>query len=364
MPRTLPRILVVGAGPTGLTAALELARRGLRPRIIDRDEGPTPLSKAVGISPHSLDLLHPSGVADTLLSEGIRVRGAQVRYHGRRIGAVDFGPLPHRYNFLLSLPQSQTETVMARALAGLGVTVEWGVRLTDLTIAGQGASVALEGPRGRETADFDLIFGADGVHSRVREAAGIAFEGYDHRRQWSIADVEIGDWPHSPDLAQVFFHPDGDVGFIIPIGEGRFRAVSNTPDAMARIHGDFRVDRVLRTDLFPLPIRQASTYRKGPVFLGGDAAHVHSPLGARGMNLGIEDAAAFARRVMDDDLAGYCDERRPVGRRWIRLSEGALAVAQARSPLVIAGRNLAIRLAGWFPVLLRPALERVAGLKE
>lgn len=359
-----PGVLIVGAGPTGLTAAVELARRGLRPRIIDRDEGPTPLSKAVGISPRSLDLLHPSGVADTLLSEGIRVRGAQVRYQGRRIGAVDFGPLPHRYNFLLSLPQSRTERVMARSLADLGVTVEWGVELVDLSLPGEGVSVVLEGQGERRSVDFDLVFGADGAHSRVREAVGIAFEGFEHRRQWSIADVEIGDWPHPADLAQVFFHPDGDVGFIIPIDDRRFRAVSNTSDAMARIPGDYHVDRLLRSDVFALPIRQAATYQQGPVFLGGDAAHVHSPIGARGMNLGIEDAAAFARRLIDGELAGYSAERRPVGRRWITLSERALAAAQARSALAIAVRNLVIRLAGWFPVLLRPALERVAGLKE
>ncbi|MBI1406086.1 MAG: NAD(P)-binding protein [Caulobacter sp.] len=364
MSQVLPSILIVGAGPTGLTAAVELARLGFRPRVIDQDDGPTPLSKAVGISPRSLDLLGPSGVAEALLAEGIRVKGGQVHYEGRRIGAVDFGALAHRYNFLLSLPQSRTETVMDRSLAGSGVAVEWGVRLIDLDLGSDRIAAVTEGRSGRQTTGFDYVFGADGVHSRVRQAAGLAFDGYDHRRRWSIADVQISNWAHAPDQAQVFFHASGDVGFIIPVGEGRFRAVSNTPEAMARIPGDYRIDRLLRSDIFALPVRQASSYQSGRVFLGGDAAHVHSPIGARGMNLGIEDAAAFARRLAGNALDGYSAERRPVGRRWIRLSERALSAAQAHHPLAITARNLAIRLATAFPGLLTPALERVAGLKE
>src|SRR5690606_22988541 len=109
-------ILIVGAGPTGLTAAVELARHGIVPRIIDRDDAPTPLSKAVGISSHSLDLLEPSGVTARLLNAGIRIRRGHVHYGTRELGVVRFDVLHHRFNFLLSLPQSETETLMADVL--------------------------------------------------------------------------------------------------------------------------------------------------------------------------------------------------------------------------------------------------------
>lgn len=176
--------------------------------------------------------------------------------------------------------------------------------------------------------------------------------------------MEVADWPYEPGSVQLFLHDGGGVGFTIPIGKDRFRAVSNTQDAMARIPGQYHIARVLRTDTFHIPARQATVYQQGNVFLGGDAAHVHSPVGARGMNLGIEDAASFARRFADGTLGGYTAERHPVGRRWIAFSERMLRFAQATGPFETALRNLAIRVVGHFPVLQRRGLERIAGLRE
>jgi 2-polyprenyl-6-methoxyphenol hydroxylase-like FAD-dependent oxidoreductase len=359
-----PGVLIVGAGPTGLTAAVELARRGFAPRIIDRDEGPTPLSKAVGISSRSLDLLEPSGVTERLLAVGIRIRHGHFWFDGRELGAFDFSVLPHRFNFLLSLPQSDTETIMADILAGFGIAVEWRTTFVALERAGREVEAELHGPSGQQAARFDFLFGADGAQSTVRRTLGLNFEGYTHHRTWSIADAEIADWPYQPGAAHVFLHANGDVGFIIPIGEGRFRAVSNTEDALARVPGKYRISQVLRTDSFHIPIRQAPRYQDGNVFLGGDAAHVHSPVGARSMNLGIEDATSFARRLAANDLDGYTAERHPIGRRWIGLSERLLSAAQASNPLLTAFRNLAFGIVGHVPWLQRPMLERVAGLKE
>lgn len=357
-----PDILVVGAGPTGLTAAVELARRGFRPRVIDRNEGPTALSKAVGISPHSLELLEPAGVAGRLLAAGLRIPCGHIHFGGRELGTIRFSALRHRFNFLLALPQSETEAILAEVLAGLGVTVERRTALAELAQDDGGVAVVLEGPAGREAAHTDWVYGADGVHSKSREGAGIAFEGYSHRREWSIADAELAGWPHEPSAAHLFLRSDGAVGFIIPIGPARFRAISNTPDALARIPGDYRVARLLRSDVFHIPVKQAPRYQQGRVFLGGDAAHVHSPVGGRGMNLGIEDACAFARRFAEDALDGYTAERHPVGARWIAASERTLAAVQATSRAAVIARNLAIRTVGNLPALQRRVVRRGAGL--
>ncbi|TPI48151.1 pentachlorophenol monooxygenase [Mesorhizobium sp. B2-9-1] len=365
MPREEASILIVGAGPTGLTAALELARRGARPRVIDKKDGPTPLSKAVGISSHSLDVLEASGVSRKLLAEGLKVRHAHFHAEARELLTIDFSLLPHRYNFLLSLPQRDTEKIMAETVAAFGVDVEWHTELVGLTQQADKMEVRTRrNGEEEERRSFDIVFGADGADSSVRKLSGIAFEGYTHRRQWSITDAEIASWPYEPGAAQAFLHRDGDVGFIIPVGDNRFRSVSNTPDALARVPGDYRVAKVLRTDHFHIPAKQAVRYQAARVFLGGDAAHVHSPLGARGMNLGIEDAACFARRFDDGTLAGYTDERRPVGRRWIELSERILSTAQSTNSFVQTFRNLVMLTIGAVPFLQRPLLERVAGLKE
>ncbi|MGZ5956596.1 MAG: FAD-dependent oxidoreductase, partial [Caulobacteraceae bacterium] len=354
------KVLLVGAGPCGLTAALELARRGYHPRIIDKAPGPTPLSKAVGINPRSLEILEATGVTERLLAEGIRMQGVQARYEDRLLAEVRIGRLPHRFNFMLALPQSETETVMEEALVGLGVQPEWKVELTDIRLAGDKVEAELKGAHG---GTFDYVFGADGGHSRVREALELGFSGYTHKRLWSIADAVIPDWPFPDATAIANLHRNGDLGFIIPIGPKRFRAVSNTPDPLGHLPGVASAE-VSQSDTFHIPVRQADRYQAGGVFLGGDAAHVHSPIGARGMNLGIEDAFVFARRFAEGTLDGYTSERHPVGRRWILLSERLLSIVQSANPLVIPARNLALRTVAKLPALQLPMMERVAGLRD
>lgn len=359
-PASRPKILVVGAGPCGLTAALELARRGYHPRIIDKAAGPTPLSKAVGINPRSLEILEPTGVTERLLAAGIRMQGVQARYEDRPLAEIQIRRLANRFNFMLALPQSETETVMAQVLAGLGVRPEWNVELTGIRRAGDKVEVELSGAHG---GSFDYVYGADGSHSRVREDLNLGFSGYTHKRVWSIADARIPDWPFPEATAMGNLHRNGDIGFIIPIGPRRFRAVSNTPEPLAHLPG-VESAQVSQSDTFHIPVRQADRYQTGGVFLGGDAAHVHSPVGARGMNLGIEDAFAFARRLSEGTLGGYTSERHPVGRRWILLTERLLGVVQSSNPLVIGARNLALRAVGNLPALQRPMMERVAGLRD
>jgi 2-polyprenyl-6-methoxyphenol hydroxylase-like FAD-dependent oxidoreductase len=363
-----PKILIVGAGPTGLMAALELARRGYHPRIIDRDAGPTPLSKAVGIAAHTLDLLEPFGVAERLIAAGIRIERGYVWYKNRRIGTLAFTALPHRYNFLLSLPQSETERIMAAALAERGVAIEWKTALIGMNASGAGLDVILGGSNGAaspvEEAHFDYVFGADGMHSAVRTGARIPFQGYTHRRDWSIADVALADWFYEPQAAHLLLCEGGDIGFTVPVGPLQYRVVANTAEPLALMDGGFEVREVLRTDVFKIAVKQAETYQAGGVFLGGDAAHVHSPVGARGMNLGIEDAAAFAAGLAAGDLALYTAERKRVGQHWIALSERILGAAQSTTPGLVALRNLAFRIVGHVPLLQRPLLKRMAGLVE
>jgi 2-polyprenyl-6-methoxyphenol hydroxylase-like FAD-dependent oxidoreductase len=363
-----PEILIVGAGPTGLTAALELARRGYRPRIIDRDAGPTPLSKAVGIAAHTLDLLGPSGVAERLIEAGIRIERGYAWYESRRIGTIDFASLPHRYNFLLSLPQSETERIMIAALAEQGLAVEWQTALTGMNPRGAGIDVILGGSNGHaraaEEVHFDYVFGADGIHSAVRAGVRIPFPGYTHGRDWSIADVELADWFYEPRAVHLFLFDRGDIAFTVPVGPLKYRVVANTADPLPLMDGGFDVRQVLRADVFKIVVKQAESYQAGGAFLGGDAAHVHSPVGGRGMNLGIEDAVAFAEHLAAGKLGLYTAERKPVGERWIALSERILKTGQLTTPGLVALRNMAFRVVAHVPLLQRPLLKRVAGLVE
>lgn len=356
------KILIVGAGPTGLTAAIELHRRGIPVRIIDRKAEPSPLSRAIGINAHSLDLLEACGATQALIERGIKVRAMHMHDSGSEILRLNFKNLPHRFDFLLALPQDQTEHVLIERLESYGGRVEFGTSLKFLT-QGQGrAHVTLESA-GRDTVDsFDLVIAADGAHSKIRTALEIPFPGFDLPTRWSIADFDCANWPSPSGHVDAFILPDGHFRFVIRIAENRFRAVADQPDTLSNIPVKFKIDKVHHADDFLIGVRQAKSYQKGCVYLAGDAAHVHSPIGGRGMNLGIDDACDLARRIAENDLSGYTAARIPVGHATINLSERLRRGVMIRNPAFRALRKGALAVVTRTPLLQRVMLKSVAGI--
>lgn len=345
-------ILIAGAGPTGLTAAVELARRGIVPRIVDRKTDPLLLSRAVGINAHSLMLLEDSGVSERLLAEGIRVRRARMHHGARLLAEIRLDRLDHKYNFMLCLPQDRTEAILLDRLRELGGDAEFGVGLEHLELRDGGALATLRHAEdGRaEEASYGMLLGADGVRSTVREAAGIAYDGFDLDGAWGIADVASAAWAHNDEFCG-FILPAGGVVVVLPIGTRRYRIVSNRENALEQVPGGMPVDTIRREGKFDIAIRQAPSYRQDCVFLAGDAAHCHSPVGGRGMNLGIADAVGFARRVSEGDLEGYSAERHAHGQATIRTSESGRRAVMAKNPFLRPIVRTVLRLAGRMPFL-------------
>lgn len=348
----MSRILVVGAGPVGLTAAAELARHGCRCRIIDRLVQPSPYCRAIGVTPRTLEVWEDMGLAREAIDAGLWIDGFRTIFAGHppQDALTDYSDLPYAS---LGLPQDITERLLTRHLDRLGVPIERGTTLTGLSQTGAAVTVALAHADGAtETASFAYVIGCDGAHSAVRHALGIAFEGDAFPMTFMLGDVHIAwDLPYGRALRALRLHEDAppDLFVAVPLPEpGRYRVSMIAPEALsppagtqhgiqAELPGPSLADlQAVADDLLPGPpwlsdlrwsslfrisMRLANRYRDGRVFIAGDAAHIHPPTGGQGMNTGIQDAynlawklaLVLAGRAPAALLDSYEAERRPVG---------------------------------------------------
>jgi 2-polyprenyl-6-methoxyphenol hydroxylase-like FAD-dependent oxidoreductase len=357
----LPRVLVVGAGPVGMAGALELNRLGANVRIVEKEARRSALSKAVGINARTLELLEPAGVSARLIERGLRIYRVNLSYDGRVLTAVDFSRLQHRFNFMLSLPQDETEAILEAALRERGVTVERGVEFTGYQESADGIAALIRRRDVASAHSVDYLLGADGAHSRVRQVAGIDFAGEPYADSWSLADVRM-DWPFGHGEAHLMMRRDGRVLFVMSMPGNRYRLITNSGAAFDLLPRGSSVRAILWETAFRVSLRQVDAYRKGRAFLAGDAAHIHSPAGGRGMNLGIEDATVFARRLVAGDLQGYSADRHAVGRQVVRESDLQFRMASVKHPLARRLRNAVIRKVLGAERVQRAFRRRMAGI--
>jgi 2-polyprenyl-6-methoxyphenol hydroxylase-like FAD-dependent oxidoreductase len=371
-------VLVVGAGPTGLTLAGQLRAFGAGVRIVDRQLDRVQESRALAVQPRTLEVLRGLGIAEELIERGNDAVWVQLHAGGRvvRIRLFGLGLDDTAYPFLLFVSQAETEQVLSDQLATGGIRVERGVELVSFHANQDGVTCTLRHRDGRaEQVWTRYLVGCDGAHSTVRRAAGIPFRGGAYPQTFALADLEADGLDSN--AAHAF---TGEIGILLffPLGrpaswrmlamhptlQGRreparpsLEELQTLADAMTggsvRLH-----DPVWRT-YFGLQHRHATGYQAGRSFLAGDAAHVHSPAGAQGMNTGIQDAwnlgwklALVTRGVADEALLdSYDAERRPVGGFVVRFTDRAFSAATSTNPLVRALRTqMAPRL---LPLALR-----------
>ena len=248
---------------------------------------------------------------------------------------------------------------MAEVLAEHGIAVEWQSELTSLAEADGRLRAELKGPGRSQRLRPGLVIGADGAHSSVRRAIGLDFPGSAYETEWGLADVEVRtrlplDGVHAFDLAPVLFA-------MIPIRGNLVRLICDQPDVLAHVPPEIGYDEVGWATTFRISHRQVETYQAGSVFLAGDAAHIHSPFGGRGMNLGIEDAAWLAWLIAEGRTEAYTKERWPIGRQVLRTVDPAtrLMAADGLTARLVRRRLLPLLFA--VPPLRRIALRRLAG---
>jgi 2-polyprenyl-6-methoxyphenol hydroxylase-like FAD-dependent oxidoreductase len=350
-------VLIVGAGPTGLTAAIELARRGIMPVVIEKRKSASHLSRAVGILPQSMKILGPSGTAKAIRTEAITFRRAIFYTNSKQLSSIPLDTHKDDSNRLYGMPQDRTETHLCDAFKALGGKINYGAELLSLFQSDTGISASILGKAFR----FDTVIGADGCKSAVREALHIPFHGYELPELWSIADVDAWGWK-APSAFQAYMLDQGGVVVVVPLAKNRYRVISNRPYAPAALPVPLNITKLHRAANFTISVRQAETYQVGRVFLAGDAAHCHSPVGGRGMNLGIADAADLAKRIAIGTTDGYHSARHPIGRTTIKQSERARRIITSTHPTTcILLRNF-LRLAQHSPLLQRRFLKNVLDL--
>ncbi|QFR39470.1 FAD-dependent monooxygenase [Candidatus Gracilibacteria bacterium 28_42_T64] len=324
-------VVIVGAGPTGLTAGVELARRGIQTKIIDQLDGGSKLSRAIGINPRSLDILKPSGVTEKLLEKGIKYDSLTL-YNGDKSWVklpFTIANMKYGFNIMLGLPQNDTEAILRETFIRLGGVIHFDTELSEISQTEDG--VIAKATNGEEF-HSDYLIGADGVSSKVRSCVGIELDSVKLPGVWSIADVEVEGWSHITSTT-ICLLKKGKIAGILPLGATRFRVVSNTKETLSALPLKFKLLKIHREGQFKISLSQAKEYSKGRVFLAGDSAHTHSPVGGRGMNLGIANADDLARRIAGEaPLSEYSQKRYEEDTHIIKGTEDMRKLLTSSSP--------------------------------
>jgi 2-polyprenyl-6-methoxyphenol hydroxylase-like FAD-dependent oxidoreductase len=342
-------VLIVGAGPTGLLLASELALAKVPCRVLERRSGPRQDSRAICLHARSMEALDLRGQAAMFSDAGLPVPGFPL---GPRGAEINFGVLDSDFPYMLDIPQSQIERLLLDRALELGAEVRWSATATEVSQDEDGVSVALaDGTRARGA----FVVGCDGVHSFVRGAAGIPFPGFDNPGSVILADLRLGGLPmdaaygdlSGAGMLLVFPFRDGTCRVVL-YDYSRAEVPVAEPVGLAEVTASLR--RLAGRDLEPRDLywsrryrsesRQAPRYRAGRVLLAGDAAHAHSPAGAQGMNTGLQDvvnlgwklAATVRGRGPDWLLDSYHAERHPVGASVLALTGRQFRLNTARSP--------------------------------
>ena len=370
-------VMVVGAGPVGLTLACELARLDVAVRIIDLLPAPTTESRAILVHSRSLEMFARMGVIDELIASGIRTVGMDMFAGGHRLARVSLAGVSSAYPFSVTTAQTETERILAERLAGYGVHVERGVQATGFEQDEAGVDITLTHAEGRaESVRCDWLVGTDGARSTVRKAMGSKLVGSFEGQRFLLGDVDA-DYDCERDHMQMFFAAHEGPLAVFPMEGQRLRLIAQVPDrpgqddapagepdlATLQAVVDRRADgmRLLHArwiTYFEIHHAQVPAYRSGRVFLAGDAAHVHSPAGGQGMNTGMQDAfnlgwkLAYATRGVagaDALLDSYDAERHPVAARVIHDSTALTDVGTASGPVQRQLRNAALRVGSRVP---------------
>jgi 2-polyprenyl-6-methoxyphenol hydroxylase-like FAD-dependent oxidoreductase len=386
-----PRVLICGAGPTGLLLAGQLALCDVPFRIIDKNEDHTFQSRALVVQARSVEIFAQMGIAQKALHLGEKAKAVNVVVNGKRVlqmNVRDIGEGLTPYPYLLMLEQSKTEQILNDFLADRGHMVERQTALLDFTQDAYSVTATIKPTHRKEEAlRVDWLVGADGAHSVVRHKLNIPFAGKTYQQSLFVLDCEVS--LHFPsDEMYLAFSQRAFAGFF-PLTNGRCRVIGTVPPecegketvSFEEVAKDFaqrlNMDVSLRNPdwiaLYHSHHRAVSAFRQGRCFLAGDAAHIHSPVGAQGMNTGLQDAFNLAWKLAfvsqgkarEALLDTYNDERMPIAQNLVRTTDRVFNLVTSKDPLMKAVRMhvLPVLMQTVLPLAQKQHFLREAGFK-
>jgi 2-polyprenyl-6-methoxyphenol hydroxylase-like FAD-dependent oxidoreductase len=378
-------VLIVGAGPVGLTMAAALSRWGLSTRLVDQSPTPVQTSNAICIHARTLELLECLDLPDAFVKRGIWIDALELSGAGRVLAHIDFKDLDSKYPGVLSLPQSTTEKLLVECLASSGISVERPLRLVSFEQDASGVTAHLQHTDGSvETIRAAWMIACDGAHSTVRDELRVPVEGTSESEHFVLADLKVT-WPLPNNQFSVFLHQEGPV-VVVPLPDGEHRVLIDVSSMAVRneepAFEEFRVMFARRVPVsaslsepmwmsnLHIDRRRVANYRLGRIFLAGDAAHIHNPAGGQGVNNGIQDSLNLAWKLAlvqsgkaaEALLDSYSAEREPIARGILALTDRLLQAATLQSPMLQRLRDIALPFLAGFEFVQHGILSELTEL--
>jgi 2-polyprenyl-6-methoxyphenol hydroxylase-like FAD-dependent oxidoreductase len=380
---TAQQVVIVGAGPAGLALASELRRLGTSALLLDKLPVGQNTSRATIVHARTLEVLEPLAVSERLIERGLVLHTARMYEGDKELMTISFDGLDTDYSYMLVCTQDQTEEVLGQRLTELGGEIVRPAEVTAVAQDADGATVTYTENGETKTVRTQWLVGCDGIHSVVRESAGIGFEGGNYDENFVLADVEL-EWTLGREAMVMFFSPEGFL-LVVPLPHGRYRVIATVPEApsapsmedVQRIvdaRGPSRkctVTGVVWSSRFRLQHRVATALHSGRMLICGDAAHVHSPAGGQGMNTGVQDAVSLAgalHEVITTGDAGVFDswekKRLEIARSVVKTTDLMTKMATTDSTLLHSLRNVAMGIIGHVPAIQHKIAEQLSEIKN
>lgn len=304
----MKEITIAGAGPTGLAVALFLKKKNIQPYIFEKRLERSNLSKAFGVNPRTLNLLEGTGATQRFLETGRKMTALNLWRNGKIVLKNDFADKKIKYPFMLVQSQEDSERILEELLLDAGVQVDRGKELSTVETIDNYVSFSFSENLEKQISKY--FFAADGASSKTRKSLNLSFDGSVMQDPWNLYDLEL-DVPLDNNDAHIFLLNKGAV-FIVRLKDNIWRVIGNVENMLEHLPKGTKTGEILWKSDFGISHRVIEKFQHSSIFLGGDAAHIHSGLGARGMNLGIEDAYIFAELYSKSKLDAYNRLRKPV----------------------------------------------------